>query len=120
DSLRSEHEKARTEISRLAYSRKQEIDPDSYAMFLENLGRLTETERTVFVCYLEGKGTKEIMAQMGIKENTLKYHNKNIYSKLGVTSRKELLRFAAVMKQEQGEDVQDSPSASAQKGSRGQ
>jgi len=105
DSLRSEHEKARTEISRLAYSRKQEIDPDSYAMFLENLSKLTETERAVFACYLEGKGTKEIMALLGFKENTLKYHNKNIYSKLGVTSRRELLRFAAVMKQEQGEKV---------------
>ena len=30
-----------------------------------------------------------------IKENTLKYHNRNIYSKLGVSSRKQLLQIAA-------------------------
>ena len=35
--------------------------------------------------------TKEIMAYLNIKENTLKFHNKNLYSKLGVTSRKELV-----------------------------
>lgn len=28
---------------------------------------------------------------MDIKESTLKYHNRNLYGKLGVTSRKELL-----------------------------
>ena len=30
---------------------------------------------------------------MNITENTLKFHNKNIYGKLGVPSRKELLRI---------------------------
>jgi len=30
------------------------------------------------------------MAELNIKENTLKFHNKNIYGKLGVSSRKEL------------------------------
>ena len=38
---------------------------------------------------------------MGFKEFTLKFHNKNIYEKLGVSSRKELLRYAALMRQEQ-------------------
>ena len=28
---------------------------------------------------------------MNIKESTLKYHNRNLYGKLGVSSRKELL-----------------------------
>ena len=30
---------------------------------------------------------------LNIKENTLKYHNKNIYGKLGVNSRKEILEI---------------------------
>ena len=34
--------------------------------------------------------------QLGISPNTLKYHNKNIYSKLGISSRKQMLRFAAL------------------------
>ena len=41
---------------------------------------------------------KEIMEIANINQNTLKYHNKNIYSKLGVTSRKQLLEFAALMR----------------------
>lgn len=30
------------------------------------------------------------MSDMNIKENTLKFHSKNLYGKLGVTSRKQL------------------------------
>lgn len=101
--LREENQKAQTEISRLSYSRKTEIDPDNYKMFLENLHTLTDTERIVFGHYLEGKGAKEIMEIMNIKETTLKYHNRNIYDKLGVASRKELLRYAAIMNSEKTE-----------------
>ena len=38
------------------------------------------------------------MAELNITENTVKYHNKNIYSKLGVTSRKQLLLIADAIK----------------------
>jgi len=100
ETLRDEHEKAQSEIARLAYHRKQEADPDIYSQFLKNLRKLTDTERQLFEHYLAGKTTKEIMALMTIKENTLKFHNKNLYDKLGVSSRKELLRYAALMRQE--------------------
>ena len=33
------------------------------------------------------------MANMDIKESTLKYHSRNLYGKLGVSSRKELLEI---------------------------
>lgn len=36
--------------------------------------------------------------QLGITENTLKYHNKNIYSKLGLKSRKEAVQFIRLEK----------------------
>ena len=42
--------------------------------------------------------TKDIISQLGITENTLKYHNKNIYSKLGVKTRKELLQYIELMR----------------------
>lgn len=58
--------------------------------FSRGLSDLTPTERMVYDFYIEGKTTKEIMAELNIKENTLKFHNKNIYGKLGVSSRKEL------------------------------
>ena len=67
--------------------------------FLESrLCTLTPTEKSVYNLYLEGKSTKDVLATLNIKENTLKYHNKNIYSKLGVTSRKELLQTSLALK----------------------
>ncbi len=103
DHLQGEHQKAQTEISRLAYSRKTEIDPDNYRVFLSSLNTLTPTEKLVFDHYLDGRSAKEILSILGIKETTLKYHNRNIYDKLSVSSRKELLRYAALMRQEQEE-----------------
>ena len=50
----------------------------------------------IYELYAEGKTTAEIAAIIGIKENTMKYHNKNIYAKLGVSSRKQFLRFASL------------------------
>ena len=72
------------------------------AYFASQLCTLTPTERVIYDFYLEGKSTKEIMAALNIKENTLKYHNKNIYGKLGVSSRKQLVSIAAAI---QGSDV---------------
>lgn len=103
--LQDEHERAQTEISRLAYARKTEVDPDNYRMFRSNLSTLTPTERLVFRHYLDGKSAKEIMELLHIKETTLKYHNRNIYDKLGVASRKELLRYAVLMRQEEKTDA---------------
>ena len=100
DELQGEHQRAQTEISRLAYFRKSEVDPDNYRAFLINLKSLTPSERSIFELYLDGKTAKEIMAVRDIKETTLKYHNRNIYDKLGVASRKELLRYATLMRQE--------------------
>ena len=40
------------------------------------------------------EATKEVLAELDIKENTLKFHNKNIYGKLGVSSRKQLVSLA--------------------------
>lgn len=65
--------------------------------FASQLKTLTPTEKIVFGLYLDGKSTKEIMEELNIKENTLKYHNKNIYGKLGVSSRKQMLELASEM-----------------------
>lgn len=60
-------------------------------LFLMGLAELTPTERTIYEAYIIGTSTKEIMQALNIKENTLKYHNKNLYGKLGVSSRKQLM-----------------------------
>ena len=69
-------------------------DEDGLVRFWQGVEELTKTERHVFELYLDGNSTKDVMAALSITENTLKYHNKNIYSKLGVSSRKQLLQLA--------------------------
>ncbi len=101
--LQTEYEKAQIELSRLAYSRKLEIDPDDYAHFLDGVKTLTVTERKVFDLYLAGMTVKEIAQTSGIAESTVYYHNKNIYSKLGINSLKQLLRYAALMQHQENE-----------------
>ena len=61
------------------------------------LPTLTPTEKMIYDYYLEGRAAKEILVLLDIKENTLKYHNKNIYSKLGVSSRKQMIELACFM-----------------------
>ena len=74
--------------------------------FAASLPSLTHTERTIYEFYIAGKTTKEIMAVLCIKENTLKYHNKNIYGKLEVSSRKELMEIARTLQQLQAQSAE--------------
>ena len=100
ESQTAEIDKRKAEIERLAYSRKNEIDPDDYEAFRIGLKELTRTEKTVFDLYLQGKTAKEITDALNIRESTLKFHNHNILEKLGVSSRKQMLRYATLLKQE--------------------
>lgn len=84
------------ELEQLTAAQHREIVLEEYEFFLCNLGTLTATEYKVYELYLAGKNAKQIVQLLGISENTLKYHNKNIYSKLGISSRKQMLRFAAL------------------------
>ncbi len=93
--LQAQYDKSQAE---LASERLAKANPDDFEMFMDSLKTLTTKERTIFELYLEGKKSKEIMEIAEINQNTLKYHNKNIYSKLGISSRKQLLEFASLMK----------------------
>lgn len=99
DAIQRDYEVTQAEVSRLAYSRKNEVDPLDYQHFLDCLTSLTPKEKTILDLYIQGKTSKDILQIANIGENTLKYHNRNIYSKLGVKSRKQLLMYAALMKQ---------------------
>lgn len=72
---------------------KEAVAPERIEAFLAGLNTLTPTERAVYDAYIARVTTNEIMANLNIKESTLKYHNRNLYGKLGVTSRKELLEL---------------------------
>ncbi len=102
--VRSKFDMAQTHMTRLANEKLPEVDLDSFEQFMQCLCTLTPKERSIFDLYMDGKSAKEILVLADINQNTLKYHNKNIYSKLGVTSRKQLLEFAALMKIRQRED----------------
>lgn len=101
------YELAKSEIERLAEKRKEEIVPEEYNFFVENLGMLTPSEYRIYELYLSGKTAKQIAEVLHITENTLKFHNKNIYSKLGISSRKQLLRFAALKQHRDGKENWD-------------
>ena len=70
-----------------------EEDQESMKLFLDGLTRLTPKERELYECYVAGMTTDVIMEKLAIKENTLKFHSKNLYGKLGVKSRKQLMEL---------------------------
>lgn len=95
--------KANDKIERLTYSRKNEVDPEDYETFKLGIKELTKTEKTIFKLYLDGKTAEEILEICSIRQSTLKYHNHNILGELGVSSRKQMLRYATLLAQESGE-----------------
>lgn len=101
EDLNKLNESAQSTIEKLSYDRKKEISPDDYEYFRVGLKTLTPTEKSIFNLYLDGKTIKQIAEEKGIKEATVKFHNHNIYVKLGVTNKKQLLQFAAIYSQEE-------------------
>lgn len=69
------------------------ISPERMEAFMAGLKTLTPTERDIYDAYIARVTTREVMANMNIKESTLKFHNRNLYGKLGVSTRKELLEI---------------------------
>ena len=94
-----EANRIQAELDRIIDKRKKELSADNIDHFITNLITLTPREKEVFNLYLEGYSGKEIVEKLGFSNNALKFHNKNIYAKLGVTSRKELLKYAVLLKQ---------------------
>ena len=92
---------AKEKLEQIVEQKLSAIDSEGYQLFLDNIATLTKKEREIFDLYTQGLSTKEIIARQQISENTLKYHNKNIYSKLGVKSRKELLQYITLRENSQ-------------------
>ena len=71
----------------------EKIEQEKLDTFVSGLAQLTPKEQALFDCYVAGLTTDVIMEQLKIKENTLKFHSKNLYSKLDVKSRKQLVEI---------------------------
>ena len=67
--------------------------------FLVKIQTLSKAERNVFNLYMEGYNAQEIADQLFVSINTIKTHNKRIFSKLDISSRKELLVYTDMMRE---------------------
>ncbi|WP_245487632.1 helix-turn-helix transcriptional regulator [Rhizobium leguminosarum] len=56
---------------------------------------LSQREQLVLLCLHEGKSNKEIARALGLSEPTVKFHLKNVFSKLGVSRRAMALAVSA-------------------------
>lgn len=66
---------------------------DKTMLKLKNIKQLTEREVEVVTMLLRGYTYKAIAENLFITENTIKYHVKNIYQKLEVKSKMELIKM---------------------------
>lgn len=69
------------------------ISPERIESFMHGIEHLTPTEKAIYDAHITRITSKEIMSSMNIKESTLKYHNRNIYGKLDVSTKEELLEI---------------------------
>jgi DNA-binding CsgD family transcriptional regulator len=67
--------------------------------FMENSKALSPAERAVFNLYVRGFTAKESAEILCLSINTIKTHNRRIYMKLNVASRKELLVYVSMLKE---------------------
>jgi DNA-binding CsgD family transcriptional regulator len=70
---------------------------DVLAVFIENTKKLTRAEADVFNLYFEGYTAQEIAEMLNVSLNTIKTHNRRIFAKLNVSSRKELLTWVRIL-----------------------
>ncbi len=66
---------------------------ESLDNFLKGMSTLTPAERNITELYINGYEVSEIPEKAFISMNTVKKHNKNIYRKLGISSRDELMLY---------------------------
>lgn len=71
-----------------------EADLSGFLNFKNNIETLSNAERAVFDLYLEGYSSQEVADKLFISINTVKSHNRRIYKKLNISSKKELMLFA--------------------------
>lgn len=80
-----------------------------YLEFVNNIRTLSAAEKIVFDLYVEGHTAKEIAEILCLSINTIKTHNRRIYTKLNVSSRKELMVYIQMMEEAEGAFSPGSP-----------
>ena len=74
-----------------ASSKASDLTVDARCDLLAGKARLTPRERDVMRMIARGRSNAEIAAELGIAQGTVKHHTSNVYRKLGVYDRQELV-----------------------------
>lgn len=69
-----------------------------FEAFRRNMTTLSPAEKNVFDLYVKGYHAQEIADELCLSINTIKTHNRRIFAKLDVSTRKELLVYLDMMK----------------------
>lgn len=69
-----------------------------FEVFIRNAKTLSPAEKSVFDLYVKGYHAQEIADELCLSINTIKTHNRRIFAKLNVSTRKELLVYLDMMK----------------------
>jgi DNA-binding NarL/FixJ family response regulator len=96
-----EKENLAVELERMklhAAQRDTSAANQAYEQFLNNLKTLTPTEEMIFGLYMKKRTAQQIAEELFVTINTIKFHNRNIYAKLGVSSLKELMVYMNMMR----------------------
>lgn len=76
-----------------------------YLEFVNNIKKLSAAEKAVFDLYVQGHTAREIAEILCLSINTIKTHNRRIYMKLNVSSRKELMVYIRLMAEAQAQKI---------------
>jgi ATP/maltotriose-dependent transcriptional regulator MalT len=66
---------------------------DMFRSFAEKVKTLSSAERRILNLYIAGHEIADLPDLVFVSINTVKKHNRNIYQKLGVASRDELMLY---------------------------
>lgn len=80
-------------------ARKKNLSFSLLDEFVQNTGKLSPSERSVYDLYAKGHAAKEIAEILYLSINTIKTHTKHIYSKLNINSREELLLYVNLLEE---------------------
>ena len=90
---------------RSAYEGKMTLSPEATQVLANSVAQpqiageqLTDRERDVLTCMVEGLNNNEIAEKLVISLGTVKFHISNIFHKLGVDSRVEAVKLALEQK----------------------
>ncbi len=90
---------------RSAYAGRMTLSPEAAQVLVESVtqthipgNELTERERDVLRCMVDGLNNNEIAQKLVVSLGTVKFHISNIFMKLGVDSRVEAVKLAIQQK----------------------